>query len=750
MNRAGRPRFSWTRVTLGHSGRECGLVAVGVTMRRARVLLVVAVPVLLLASGIAFVLVRAQRGLERARMVAEERGRVGFELRRLSGAGAGAGTGTRLLGVGFEPVASAAGFVSAAFFLGNLYVAGPAGLYVYGAGGGVGSDGSAGVGGTAPLVHTYRVGMDLPAAPLGAMAVGTLRGESEPVLMIATAGEGVLLFTAGAGMGSGAGGGGSFRQLRPEAPEMRDVTGLLPLATGDLLVGTRRAGLLVYSGATLGGFRAETADVPVTALAEDGAGGFWVGTRDRGALHWSGGTMERVDAAAGLPDDQVESIVVRSGDVFVGTPVGVAEVRDGRVVRRLAEGSFARALAVTADAKALAVGTMEEGVLDVPLGAGGARRGIPLIGGLGRAVAEGAVAGLVGLDGNLYEVLQDGVRRRTASGGWETVVEAPPAALTDGNISALAFAGDGRLWVGYFDHGIDVLGVDALTGTAPGGGADSTGAAGGRKGSVARQQTEHIEDDAVFCVNRLLAERRNGNGNGQGTMVAATANGLVLFDAEGRERQVLTRRDGLISDHVTDVAATGRGLALATPAGLTFVDAEGTQSLYGFEGLVNNHVYTIGVQPDGDEILAGTLGGVSLLASEEVRRNLTVANSGLRHNWVTAVVPMEDGGWMVGTYGAGVMRLDKQGQFAPMEGATGEMVINPNAMLATTEHVFAGSLGQGLWAYTRATGRWKQMTDGLPSENVTAMVERDGEIYVGTENGLVRIAERAVDAAGAR
>jgi ligand-binding sensor domain-containing protein len=42
------------------------------------------------------------------------------------------------------------------------------------------------------------------------------------------------------------------------------------------------------------------------------------------------------------------------------------------------------------------------------------------------------------------------------------------------------------------------------------------------------------------------------------------------------------------------------------------------------------------------------------------------------------------------------------------------------------------------------------MTAGLPSENVTAMAERGGEIYVGTENGLVRIAERALDEDGAR
>ena len=91
------------------------------------------------------------------------------------------------------------------------------------------------------------------------------------------------------------------------------------------------------------------------------------------------------------------------------------------------------------------------------------------------------------------------------------------------------------------------------------------------------------------------------------------------------------------------------------------------------------------------------------------------------------------------------MRLDKDGRFTAMEGATRDMMVNPNAMLATGAHIFAGTLGNGLYAWSRGTGRWSQITSGLPSENVTALAERNGEIYVGTDNGLVRIAERLLD-----
>ncbi len=111
----------------------------------------------------------------------------------------------------------------------------------------------------------------------------------------------------------------------------------------------------------------------------------------------------------------------------------------------------------------------------------------------------------------------------------------------------------------------------------------------------------------------------------------------MRFDDSGSEQQVLTRADGLIADHVTDVVAYRDGLALATPAGLTFLDASGARSMYAFHGLVNNHVYALGVS--GDELMAGTLGGLSVLNKGDVATNYTTTTSNLKHNWITAVVP---------------------------------------------------------------------------------------------------------------
>ena len=57
----------------------------------------------------------------------------------------------------------------------------------------------------------------------------------------------------------------------------------------------------------------------------------------------------------------------------------------------------------------------------------------------------------------------------------------------------------------------------------------------------------------------------------------------------------------------------------------------------------------------------GTLGGLSLLAGGQVQRNLTTANSGLKANWITALAKVGEDDWLIGTYGAGVFRMDGAG-----------------------------------------------------------------------------------------
>jgi ligand-binding sensor domain-containing protein len=580
---------------------------------------------------------------------------------------------------GFEAVSSPAVFLQATRFQDHLYIAGPAGLQEYDPAG--------------TLLHQYSVGRELPGSPLIALASAVLSDSHEPELIVATANDGVLAFN-----------GRAFRQILPASPEARAITTILPVPSGHLLFGTKRRGVLVYDGKQITVLHPTLGGLFVTALAGNESDA-WVGTLNRGVLHFHAGQSDSFSEAEGLPDPQVQSLAILGDTAYVGTATGVAVFAAGRFSRVLAPGVLATALLATP--AQLYVGSEDQGVITIPLEG---RHPNPNLGsgarGPGAQLPE--VHQLFASDDAVFAVTRNGIYRMSPHAfGWQRVLEGSGAVLSDRNISALAADPTGRLWIGYFDRGLDLLPADGYV--------------------------IHIEDEHVFCVNRILPDAKTG------AIDVGTANGLVRFDNSGSEQQVLTRANGLIADHVTDVAAYRDGLALATPAGLTFLDASGARSMYAFHGLVNNHVYALGVS--GDELMAGTLGGLSVLNKGDITANYTTTSSNLKHNWITAVVPV-GAEWMVGTYGAGVLALDRSGHFRSFEIGSGQFEVNPNAMLVTANYVLAGTLSQGLYVYDRQSERWSVIRDGLPSLNVTALASANGYIYIGTDNGLVRIPEQ--------
>src|SRR5205807_906870 len=112
--------------------------------------------------------------------------------------------------------------------------------------------------------------------------------------------------------------GQAFRQIRPEDPEDRAITAILPLRSRHLLIGTRKRGVLVYDGRSLHSFHPALAALHVTELAGTGSD-LWIGTMDQGVVHWSAGRAEKFSEAEGLPDPQVFSIALRDDKAYVGT-----------------------------------------------------------------------------------------------------------------------------------------------------------------------------------------------------------------------------------------------------------------------------------------------------------------------------------------------------------------------------------------------------------------------------------------------
>jgi ligand-binding sensor domain-containing protein len=580
----------------------------------------------------------------------------------------------QLVNAGFEPISSPAVFLQAVRFEDHLYIGGPAGLLEYTPEG--------------ALLHQYAVGRELPGSSLIALATGVLADSREPELVVATADDGLLAFN-----------GRSFRQILPTSTDARAITAILPAPSGHLLFGTKKRGVLVYDGKKITVLHPTLDAVYVTFLAGNESD-LWVGTLNNGVLHFHAGATESFSEAQGLPDPQVLSLAISDDTTYAGTATGIAVFNSGRFSRVLAPGVMATALLATP--AQLYVGSEDQGVILIPLEG---RRPNP---NQSPSAELSEIHQLFASGDAVFAVARNGLYRMNPRAfGWQRVLETGSTVLTDRNISALAADSTGRLWVGYFDRGLDLLSAD--------------------------NRVTHIEDEHVFCVNRILPDAKTG------AIDVATANGLVRFDNSGSEQQVLTRADGLIADHVTDVAAYRDGLALATPAGLTFLDASGARSMYAFHGLVNNHVYALGVS--GDELMAGTLGGLSVLNKGDITANYTTTSSNLKHNWITAIVPVGSE-WMVGTYGAGILGLDRSGHFHSFEVGSDQFEVNPNAMLVTPSYVLAGTLGQGLYLYDRQSARWSAIRDGLPSSNITALAAANGYIYVGTDNGLVRIPEQ--------
>ena len=578
-----------------------------------------------------------------------------------------------------DTVAAVPGFHDLATYKDRIVVSARAGLFQYDRSG--------------ALQYQYRTGIELPPAEPGPMSVGIAAGSAEPELFIATRGEGLLAFN-----------GARFRQILPADAGLRTVTSVLVLGSGRILLGTERQGLLEFDGRRLAPFHPRLKTAHITALAGND-GNLWIGTLAGGVFHHRAGQLEELLTA--LPDPQVLSLAIENDAAYVGTPLGVVEFRDGQRRRTLADGFFARALASRGET--LHVGTEDEGIVEVPLLSRPASR---------VAMRLPAQAGtppvpilrLANLEGEVYAVGENAIYRYDpAARQWRSVLSAGPSVMTDRNVAALALSG-GRLWIGYFDRGLDV--VDASL-----------------------EHAIHHESEALFCINRIVADAEHAR------TAVATANGLVLFDSSAQPRQIMGRKDGFLSDHVTDVAFRAGGMVVATPAGLSLVDAAGVRSLYVFHGLVNNHVYTVATRDAS--IVAGTLGGMSVLDGDTVRANYTTANSRLKHNWITALARVGDE-WFAGTYGAGVLRLDASGEWHAFADLKEGFVVNPNAMVASGGQLYAGSLDRGLFIYDRASGRWTNTTVGLPSKNVTALAAGGGYVYVGTDNGLVRIAEGAL------
>jgi hypothetical protein len=293
------------------------------------------------------------------------------------------------------------------------------------------------------------------------------------------------------------------------------------------------------------------------------------------------------------------------------------------------------------------------------------------------------------------------------TGGEPRLVELPRG-LSSGHVSALAFDDQHRLWVGHFNHGVDVL---------------------DDRGSVVRHLPPP-ELESMSSVNALAFDPRTR------TMLVATSHGVL--EAGDAEVVTISRDDGLIGDAVTAVLVNDAARIYATSQGITVAPsgADEPRSIYAFHGLPSNRVYALSGSPD--RMMVGTLGGLAEVDGTRVGAVRRAGPRGLQANWCSALAQGAEGVY-VGTTGGGVDLVTSRSVTRLEAPDGGRFSVSPGGLLLLDDVLLVATLERGLLAYDRREREWLSLPQPMPGAAVTALVADSESLYVGTDRGLMRI-----------
>lgn len=552
-------------------------------------------------------------------------------------------------------------------------------------------------------------------------------------LFIGTASSGLIAFD-----------GNVFTGYGFEKPKATRVSVLRATGT-ELLIGTLDGGLFEYDGERFSRRlnSATGADFSrVTALL-DVDSRLYIGTQDRGLYIWREAHIDHLDTNTGLPSPHITALSVLpskledEGVIAAATDFGVVAIGEDNQVKPISNQPNISSLGVS-DGR-LWAGLFTGGVLDIASKIAGDKPSTS-VGGASLAEAAGlpqsSPAVVTANDGRLWALTREGAFARDESGDSPAFDRIAGSLVADsvisaGHITSLAIDGMNRLWVGYFDRGIDTI--------AP----------------ATSERLSHIEDDRVREVNFIVFDREADR------TFAATSRGLVSFDGRLNQTVFTREKNGLINDSIAHItfadagpsyqastnpvvpvsAASERVIVLATAGGLTEVYGGRARSLTAFHGLASNHLYTSAAV--GSRLFVGSLAGLVELEGLRVVRTYKTSNSRLSHDWVSAIAEI-NGTLYIGTNGGGVDALLPTGEWINFADELGGFEVNQNAMHADGERVYIGTSDRGLLVYNTRDRRWSKVSAGLASQNVTAITSDDEFVYVGTLNGLVRIEKRVI------
>lgn len=308
-------------------------------------------------------------------------------------------------------------------------------------------------------------------------------------------------------------------------------------------------------------------------------------------------------------------------------------------------------------------------------------------------------------EGALFADTETGLYRRGSS-GW-TLARPRPVSLPPGpcHVNALAMQ-DGRLVVGLFNGGL-------ATGTPNG----ATWTWNAVPGSVA------------WGVNALL--------NTGGTLYVASLRGVARLEG-GQLKPV----EPLDAGAAFSLASTRDGVAMGFGQGVLL---PGSRLLSAFHGLPGNQALALLQGPSEQALLfVGTPSGLGAIAGSKVAWRTTSGDGKLPHPWVTALAFIGEDLY-IGTFGGGVVRrstgssaLNSPGLFEAFP-ETAAQKVNTGCLVEVGGRLYMGTDGRGLWRLSIDGSRFTQVKVPLPSSHVTALFPGKDALFVGTDEGLVRL-----------
>ncbi len=434
----------------------------------------------------------------------------------------------------------------------------------------------------------------------------------------------------------------------------------------------------------------------VASLLEDRAGHLWIATFGGGLTRFSDGQFTRYTTRDGLSSDFIARLFEdQNGTLWIGTEAGGAtSLRDGKFTVYTTDaglpGSVVRAF-VDDGHGGLLVGT---------------NRGIARIA-AGRVSPYQAHADLAGADISTLATARDGSLWVAVMGGGLYRVDSravtrfgPRHGLTHDAVESLHPHDDGQMWVGTANGGLFRHSDGRFENYSP-----ADGLPGARVPVIAKG----IDKDMWIGTDR----------------------GLVRF-MEPRFT-VFTRRDGLASDTVGDIYQDGDGSVwVASTSGLSRFKDGAFRVFTIKEGLPDNRIVGIGADNSGGMWVRTRTGLVS--GSGRFIRSHDVA--GVRWDRVTAFLWDRSGTRWLGIDGAGLLQV-RDGDtklLSKKDGLADDTVLTLFEDRAGS--VWVGTLRSGVTRISHGTITSWSTRDGLANDHVKAFYEdASGALWIGTHGG---------------